>query len=163
MAERDVVEVKVKLNGRPLRAIVEPRMLLLELIREEAGLTGTHMGCDTSYCGACTVLLDGRAVKSCTVLAPQADGAEVTTVEGLAPGEELHPLQAAFSANHALQCGFCTPGFLMAAMDLLAQNPDPDEAAIRKGLGGNTCRCTGYLPIIAAVKDAAQRMRKAAP
>lgn len=163
MADRDLIDVHVKLNGRPLRATVEPRMLLLELIREEAGLTGTHMGCDTSYCGACTVLLDGRAVKSCTLLAPQADGAEVTTVEGLATGDELHPLQAAFSAHHALQCGFCTPGFLMAAMDLLARNPDPDEAAIRKGLGGNTCRCTGYLPIIAAVKAAAQSMRKAAP
>ena len=147
--------VAMVLNGRVLRGDIEPRMLLVEFLRETAGLTGTHVGCDTSYCGACTVLLDGRAVKSCTVLALQADGCAVATVEGLETRDGLHLLQRCFAANHALQCGFCTPGFLMAAVDLLDNNPDPDEAAIRKGLAGNTCRCTGYLPIIAALKAAA--------
>jgi carbon-monoxide dehydrogenase small subunit len=137
-------------------------MLLVEFIREVARLTGTHVGCDTSYCGACTVLLDGRAVKSCTLFAVQAAGAHLTTVEGLAQDGVLHPLQAAFARHHALQCGFCTPGFLMAAVDLLAGNRDPSEEAIRKGLSGNTCRCTGYVSIIAAVKDAAEELRKAA-
>jgi carbon-monoxide dehydrogenase small subunit len=151
--------VVITINGRVIREEIEPRTLLVEFIREHAGLTGTHVGCDTSYCGACTLLLDGRAVKSCTLFAVQADGAKVVTVEGLERAEKLHPLQTAFAKNHALQCGFCTPGFLMSAMHLLAENPDPDEAAIRKGLGGNTCRCTGYINIIAAVKDAAEEMR----
>lgn len=151
--------VTIEINGRLIRDEVEPRMLLVEFIREHTRLTGTHVGCDTSYCGACTLLLNGRAVKSCTLLTLQADGGKVVTVEGLEKAEELHPLQAAFAKNHALQCGFCTPGFLMSAIHLLAENPDPDDAAIRKGLAGNTCRCTGYVNIIAAVKDAAKEMR----
>ncbi len=151
--------VTIEINGRLIRDEVEPRMLLVEFIREHTRLTGTHVGCDTSQCGACTLLLNGRAVKSCTLLTLQADGGKVVTVEGLEKAEELHPLQAAFAKNHALQCGFCTPGFLMSAIHLLAENPDPDDAAIRKGLAGNTCRCTGYVNIIAAVKDAAKEMR----
>ncbi len=153
------IAVAIEINGRVIRDEIEPRMLLVEFIREHARLTGTHVGCDTSYCGACTLLLDGRAVKSCTLFAVQADGAKVITVEGLECAEKLHPLQTAFAKNHALQCGFCTPGFLMSAIHLLSENPDPDDAAIRKGLGGNTCRCTGYVNIIAAVKDAAEQMR----
>lgn len=162
MADQNTKEVAIELNGRKVKATVEARMLLVEFIREQARLTGTHVGCDTSYCGACTVLLDGRAVKSCTVLAVQADKAQVVTVEGLQEGQALHPLQVAFSSHHALQCGFCTPGFLMSAVSLLADNPSPDEAAIRKGLAGNTCRCTGYLNIVAAVQDAAQQMKGSA-
>lgn len=152
------VSVTIEINGRVIRDEVDPRMLLVEFVREHARLTGTHVGCDTSYCGACTLLLDGRAVKSCATLTLQADGRSVMTVEGL-EHDGLHPLQAAFARNHALQCGFCTPGFLMSAMQLLSENPDPDDAAIRKGLAGNTCRCTGYVNIIAAVKDAARDMR----
>ena len=162
MDNNSSMTVAIDINGRVVRGDIEPRMMLVEFIRENARLTGTHVGCDTSYCGACTVLLDGRAVKSCTVLAAQADGAAILTVEGLRGADDLHPLQAAFARNHALQCGFCTPGFLMSAANLLAENPDPDDAAIRKGLGGNTCRCTGYLNIFAAVKDAAKQMRDAA-
>lgn len=153
------VPLTIEINGRVIRDEVDPRMLLVEFVREHVRLTGTHVGCDTSYCGACTLLVDGRAVKSCTLLAAQADGRKVTTVEGLERAEELHPLQSAFARNHALQCGFCTPGFLMSALQLLSENPDPDDAAIRKGLAGNTCRCTGYVNIIAAVKDAARDMR----
>ncbi len=159
MAEQNTTTVTIDLNGRKVRASIEPRMLLVEFIREHARLTGTHVGCDTSYCGACTVLLDGKAVKSCTLFAVQICEAQVVTVEGLQQGETLHPLQAAFSGHHALQCGFCTPGFLMSAVNLLSENPNPDEAAIRKGLAGNTCRCTGYLNIVAAVQDAAQQMK----
>jgi carbon-monoxide dehydrogenase small subunit len=162
MADGSRVQLALEINGRTIRSEIEPRMLLAEFIREVARLTGTHVGCDTSYCGACTVLLDGRAVKSCTLLALQAAGARLTTVEGLAKGGVLHPLQSAFSRHHALQCGFCTPGFLMAAVNLLAENRDPSEDEIRKGLSGNTCRCTGYVNIIAAVKDAAEELRKAA-
>jgi carbon-monoxide dehydrogenase small subunit len=162
MADGSKLLLALEINGKTVRSEVEPRMLLVEFIREIARLTGTHVGCDTSYCGACTVLLDGRAVKSCTLLALQAAGARVTTVEGLARDGTLHPLQAAFARHHALQCGFCTPGFLMAAADLLAEHPDPSEQAIRKGLSGNTCRCTGYVSIIAAVKDAARELREAA-
>lgn len=162
MAEPITTTVTIDINGRAIKAEIEPRMLLVEYIREQARLTGTHVGCDTSYCGACTVLLNGRAVKSCTLFAVQANYAKVVTVEGLQETSALHPLQVAFASNHALQCGFCTPGFLMSAMDLLAGNPDPDDAAIRKGLGGNTCRCTGYINIIAAVKDAAQQMKETA-
>jgi len=159
MDSQPKASIAIEINGRTLRDEIDPRMLLVEFIRERARLTGTHVGCDTSYCGACTLLLDGRAVKSCTLLAVQADGCKVTTVEGLERAENLHPLQAAFARNHALQCGFCTPGFLMSAVQLLSDNPDPDDAAIRKGLAGNTCRCTGYVNIIAAVKDAAIQMR----
>jgi aerobic carbon-monoxide dehydrogenase small subunit len=159
MASGEKISITIKLNGRDVRAQVEPRMLLVEFIREVAGLTGTHVGCDTSYCGACTVLLDGRAVKSCTALAVQAADKEIQTVEGLASPDALNVLQACFSEQHALQCGFCTPGFLMSATYLLAENADPDEKAIRKALGGNVCRCTGYLPIIQAVQAAAAKMR----
>ncbi|TGV11277.1 (2Fe-2S)-binding protein [Mesorhizobium sp. M8A.F.Ca.ET.173.01.1.1] len=162
MAECPTMRVALKLNGHQLQFEVEPRTLLVELIRENAGLTGTHVGCDTSYCGACTVVVDGRSAKSCTVLALQADGAEVTTVEGLETPEGLHILQQSFAENHALQCGFCTPGFLMSALALLSVNADPDEAAIRKAFSGNTCRCTGYLPIIAAVKAAAVKLKETA-
>jgi carbon-monoxide dehydrogenase small subunit len=157
------VPVTIEINGRIVRDEIDPRMLLVEFVRERARLTGTHVGCDTSYCGACTLLFDGRAVKSCTVLAVQVDGGKVLTVEGLEHAENLHPLQSAFAANHALQCGFCTPGFLMSAVELLSQDADPDDATIRKGLAGNTCRCTGYVNIIAAVKDAAKEMRSAQP
>jgi carbon-monoxide dehydrogenase small subunit len=159
-AEIPLVEVDIRVNDRLVRARTEPRQLLVEFVRVEAGLTGTHVGCDTSYCGACTVLLDGRSVKSCTLLTVQADGRSVRTVEGLARDEALHPLQEAFAEHHALQCGYCTPGFLMSAVQLLDQNPDPDEAAIRKALAGNVCRCTGYINIIAAVRAAAERMRR---
>jgi carbon-monoxide dehydrogenase small subunit len=162
MADGSKVHVALEINGKTIGSEIEPRMLLVEFIREVARLTGTHVGCDTSYCGACTILLDGRAVKSCTLFAVQAAGARLTTVEGLAQDGVLHPLQAAFARHHALQCGFCTPGFLMAAIDLVAENRDPSEEAIRKGLSGNTCRCTGYVGIIAAVKDAAEELRKAA-
>ena len=152
--------IRLTVNGKAIEAQVEPRMLLVEFLRHSLELTGTHIGCDTSYCGACTVLLDGRAAKSCTLLAVQADGKTVRTVEGLAAKDgTLSVLQKCFSENHALQCGFCTPGFLISATSLLAENPNPDEMAVRKGLAGNTCRCTGYINIIAAVKDAAIQMR----
>jgi aerobic carbon-monoxide dehydrogenase small subunit len=163
MASDEKISITIRLNGRDVRAEVEPRMLLVEFIREVAALTGTHVGCDTSYCGACTILLDGRAVKSCTVLAVQAADKEVRTVEDLASPNALNVLQACFSEQHALQCGFCTPGFLMSATYLLAENADPDEQAVRKALAGNVCRCTGYLPIIQAVQAAAAKMRAPAP
>jgi carbon-monoxide dehydrogenase small subunit len=142
-------------NGQRTELDVEPRQLLVYALREQLGLTGTNVGCDTSSCGACTVLLDGESVKSCTVLAVQADGHEVTTIEGLAEGGELHPLQQAFREHHALQCGYCTPGMIMAAVSLLADHPDPSEADIRTGLEGNLCRCTGYHNIVKAVQAAA--------
>lgn len=157
--EIPLIEVSIRVNDRLVRARTEPRQLLVEFVRLEAGLTGTHVGCDTSYCGACTVLLEGRSVKSCTLLTVQADGCSVRTVEGLVRDEALHPLQKAFAEHHALQCGYCTPGFLMSAVQLLDRNSDPDEAAIRKALAGNVCRCTGYANIIAAVHAAAERMR----
>jgi carbon-monoxide dehydrogenase small subunit len=153
------VPVHVTVNGRPHEVLVEPRRLLVHLLREDLGLTGTHVGCDTSSCGACTVHVDGEAVKSCTLLAVQADGAEVTTIEGMADGETLHPLQEAFWKDHGLQCGFCTPGMIMAAADLLQRNPDPTEEEVRHGLEGNLCRCTGYHNIVRAVLDAAQEAR----
>src|ERR671927_829622 len=151
------VPVRLAVNGRVHEAEVEPRLLLVHLLRDNLGLTGTHVGCDTSNCGACTVHLDGEAVKSCTVLAVQADGAEVRTIEGMA-GEDgkLHPLQEAFWNDHALQCGYCTPGMIMAAADLLQRNPDPSEEEVRQGLEGNLCRCTGYHNIVRAVQDAAK-------
>jgi len=148
-------------NGVSKRTEVDTSQLLVEFLRETLGLTGTHVGCDTSQCGACTVLVDGRAAKSCTVLAVQADGSTVVTIEGLAKDGELHPLQAAFSAEHALQCGFCTPGMIMSSADLLARTPDPSDAEIRHALDGNLCRCTGYQNIVAAVKRAAVDMRQA--
>jgi len=155
------VAVEITINGTCYRRTVEPRMLLVEFIREEVGLTGTHIGCDTSYCGACTLILDGSAVKSCTLFAVQADGGEVITVEGLEKDGQLHPLQQAFSSEHGLQCGYCTPGMLMSSLALLAEQPDPSEKDIRKGLSGNLCRCTGYQNIIKAVKTAAQDLREA--
>jgi carbon-monoxide dehydrogenase small subunit len=155
------VLIHVSVNGRMHELDVEPRLLLVHLLRDQLGLTGTHVGCDTSNCGACTVHLDGEAVKSCTVLAVQADGTEVTTIEGLAHDDALHPLQESFWADHALQCGYCTPGMIMAAADLLARNPDPSEQEIREGLEGNLCRCTGYHNIVKAVRDAAAELTAA--
>ncbi len=156
----DRIPVTITVNGRPCSREVEPRLLLVEFLRSELGLTGTHIGCDTSFCGACTVILDGEAVKSCTLLAVQADGCEVLTVEGLENGEGLHPLQQAFSEHHGLQCGYCTPGMLMSSLALLAENPDPGVEEIRKRLGGNVCRCTGYQNIIRAVQAAARVLRE---
>ena len=153
--------VEVTVNGGTYQREIEPRTLLVEFIREELGLTGTHIGCDTSYCGACTVLMNGRPVKSCTVLAAQADGTEISTVEGLELGEELHPLQTAFSEHHGLQCGYCTPGMLMSSKHLLDENPNPSREEIKKCIAGNVCRCTGYQNIITAVEDAAQKLREA--
>ena len=147
--------VRLQVNGTDHDLEVEPRLLLVHLLRDKLGLTGTHVGCDTSNCGACTVHLDGRAVKSCTVLAAQADGAQVTTIEGLGSEDALHPMQEAFWANHGLQCGYCTPGMIMAATDLLNRNPDPTEEQVRTALEGNLCRCTGYHNIVRAVLDAA--------
>jgi carbon-monoxide dehydrogenase small subunit len=146
--------VTLEINGTRQTVAVEPRKLLVHLIREDFGLTGTHVGCDTSQCGACTVEIDGRAVKSCTVLAVMADGASITTVEGLSPaGAELHPVQAAFHEHHALQCGFCTPGMVMSVRQLLKDHPEPTEQEIRHGLAGNICRCTGYHNIVRAVES----------
>jgi carbon-monoxide dehydrogenase small subunit len=147
--------VTIDVNGVRQAASVEARKLLVHLLRDDLGLTGTHVGCDTSQCGACTVDIDGKAVKSCTVLAVMADGSRVTTIEGLAPGGALHPIQAAFHEHHALQCGFCTPGMIMAVRHLLKQNPDPTEREIRHGLAGNICRCTGYGNIVRAVESLA--------
>ena len=149
------VPVEANVNGRSYRREVEPRMLLVEFIREELALTGTHIGCETTYCGACTVILNGLAVKSCTMFAVQADGGEILTVEGLEKDGKLDPVQQAFSDEHGLQCGFCTPGFLMSVTHLLAKNSEPDEKQIRKGIAGNVCRCTGYQNIMAAIKAAA--------
>lgn len=151
--------VTVRVNGVERSAEVEPRLLLVHFLRDVLGLTGTHIGCDTSQCGACTVLLDGQAVKSCTVLAVQADGCEVTTVEGLAQDGQLHPVQEGFWEKHGLQCGFCTPGAMMTAVGLLRQNPNPTEEEIRESLEGVICRCTGYENIVRAVKYASERMR----
>jgi aerobic carbon-monoxide dehydrogenase small subunit len=148
--------VQITVNGQVHEHTVEPRLLLVHYLRDNLGLTGSHVGCDTTNCGACTVYLDGEAVKSCTVLAVQADGAEVTTIEGMARGDELHPLQEAFWAKHGLQCGYCTPGMIMAAADLLERNPDPTEEEVRHGLEGNLCRCTGYHNIVQAVLEAAK-------
>jgi carbon-monoxide dehydrogenase small subunit len=150
-----MTEVAITVNGERREAEVEPRQLLVYFLRNQLGLTGTNVGCDTSSCGACTVLVDGESVKSCTVFAVQADGAEVTTIEGLADNGELHPVQQAFHEQHALQCGYCTPGFVMAAVSLLRENPSPTEAEIRLGLEGNLCRCTGYHNIVKAVLAAA--------
>jgi len=154
-----VEQVALVVNGVARTVEVEPRRLLVELLREDLGLTGTHVGCDTSQCGACTVLVDGSAVKSCTMLAVQADGSAVTTIEGLAPAGGLHPLQQAFWDKHGLQCGFCTPGMIMAATDLLAREPDPSDAQIRHAIEGNLCRCTGYQNIVAAIGEAARMTR----
>ena len=155
------ISIVVKVNGQPYEREVEPRQLLVEFIRETLELTGTHIGCDTTYCGACTVLLNGQAVKSCTMFAVQADGAEVTTVEGLEKNGELHPIQKAFADCYGLQCGYCTPGFMMSALQLLSHTPQPTEKQIQKAIAGNTCRCTGYQNIFKAISTAAERMRSA--
>jgi carbon-monoxide dehydrogenase small subunit len=151
-------EIRLNVNGQQVTASVEPRLLLVHLLREKLNLTGTHIGCETSHCGACTVDLNGRSVKSCTVFAVQAAGGAVTTVEGLAKGGKLHALQEAFSAKHGLQCGFCTPGMLMRAYRLLQEIPNPTDAEIRAGLSGNLCRCTGYQNIVKAVRHAAETL-----
>ena len=153
-------KVAVKINGVEQTHELEPRLLLVDFLRDVAGLTGTHVGCDTSICGACTVMLNGTAVKSCTVLTVQADGADILTIEGLAQGEKLHPLQEAFWECHGLQCGFCTPGMILSAYQLLKRNPQPTEMEIRHGLDGNLCRCTGYQHIVDAVRMAAKRMKR---
>ena len=154
-----MAQITVTVNGTSEERNVEPRMLLVHFLRDTLALTGTHVGCDTSQCGACTVLLDGVSVKSCTVLAVQADGAAVTTIEGIADAGQYHPLQSAFWQEHGLQCGFCTPGMIMSSIDLLRRNPSPTEAEIRSGLEGNICRCTGYHNIVNAVAAAAVQMR----
>ena len=150
------VPITLKVNGTSRSLTIEPRTLLVELIREHLDLTGTHVGCDTTYCGACTVLINGAAVKSCTVFAVQADGAELLTVEGLEHDGKMHPIQKAFGECYGLQCGYCTPGFMMSAYQLLSENPQPGEKDIRKAIAGNTCRCTGYQNIFKAIQAAAQ-------
>jgi carbon-monoxide dehydrogenase small subunit len=152
--------ISLNINGNAHTLEVEDRALLADVLRDNLKLTGTHVGCDTSQCGCCTVLMDGDAVKSCTVLAVQANGAQITTIEGLAKGANLHPIQVAFSNCHALQCGFCTPGMIMATAGLLANNPQPTDAQIHEGLAGNLCRCTGYINIVESVKQAAKVMQE---
>ncbi|MBX6342442.1 MAG: (2Fe-2S)-binding protein [Thermomicrobiaceae bacterium] len=160
MSERTTRTIRVTVNGVPYERAVEPRRLLVDFLRHDLGLTGTHVGCEHGVCGACTVLVDGEPVRSCLMLAVQADGASVETVEGLAPSvDQLHPIQQAFWEHHGLQCGFCTPGFLMTLTALLREVPDPTEAQLRDALAGNLCRCTGYQNIIAAALDAAARLR----
>jgi aerobic carbon-monoxide dehydrogenase small subunit len=154
--------ISLTVNGTQRELDVEPRRLLVQALREDLDLTGTHVGCDTSQCGACTVHVDGKAVKSCTMLAVQADGSSVTTIEGLGTPAELHPIQAAFWEKHGLQCGFCTPGMIMAAADLLGREDDPTDAEIRHAIEGNLCRCTGYQNIVAAIREAASVMRAGA-
>jgi carbon-monoxide dehydrogenase small subunit len=152
-------EVEVRVNGVARKVTIEPRLTLADFLRERCGLTGTHLGCEHGVCGACTVVLDGAAVRSCLVFAVQADGAEVTTVEGLAPEGDLNPVQAAFRDHHGLQCGFCTPGFVVSVTAFLRDNPDPSDDEIRAGLSGNLCRCTGYQGILVAIRSAAEAMR----
>lgn len=152
------MQVICKINGKEYKGVAEPRMLLVHFIRDELNLTGTHIGCDTGHCGACTIFMNGKTVKSCMVLAIQANGAEITTVEGLADGDKLHPIQEAFWENHGLQCGYCTPGMLMSGLFLLQRNPDPTDDEIRRGIEGNLCRCTGYVNIVKSIKAAAKKM-----
>ncbi len=159
--ETIAVDISVKVNGKPYSRQVEPRMLLVEFLREACDLTGTHVGCDTSYCGACTVLMNGLAVKSCTMFAVQADGSEITTVEGLEKEGKLHPIQKAFGDAYGLQSGYCTPGLMLSAHQLLSENPSPNENEIRKAIAGNTCRCTGYMNIFKAIGLAARNLRGA--
>lgn len=154
------MEVSLDINGERRSFDVEPRTLLVHLLRDEAGLTGAHVACETSICGACTVLLDGKAVKSCTVLAAQAEGREVTTIEGLAEGDKLHPLQEQFWEKHGLQCGYCTPGMILTACELIESNPAPSDEEIRRGIEGNICRCTGYQNIVDAISAAAAQVRE---
>jgi carbon-monoxide dehydrogenase small subunit len=156
------MKVQLEVNGERQERDVEPRTLLVYFLRDELGLTGTNVGCDTTSCGACTVLLDGESVKSCTVLAAQVEGRSVTTIEGLAKDEDLHPMQRAFREHHGLQCGYCTPGMVMAAVSLVTESPDLDDRQVREGLEGNLCRCTGYHNIVEAVLDAARSKREGA-
>jgi carbon-monoxide dehydrogenase small subunit len=151
--------VSMTVNGKSVSAEVEPRTLLVQFLRENLGMTGTHVGCDTSQCGACVVHVNGESLKSCTMLAAQAEGADVATIEGLANGDELHPMQEAFRENHGLQCGFCTPGMVMSALDLVQNNPDPSEQEVREWLEGNLCRCTGYHNIVKSILAGAQALR----
>jgi len=151
--------VSMTVNGKSVSADVEPRTLLVQYLREHLGLTGTHVGCDTSQCGACVVHVNGESLKSCTMLAGQAEGADVTTIEGLADGDTLHPMQEAFRENHGLQCGFCTPGMVMSALDLVQKNPDPSEKEVREWLEGNLCRCTGYHNIVKSILAGAEALR----
>jgi aerobic-type carbon monoxide dehydrogenase small subunit (CoxS/CutS family) len=160
MSAAEKVTVRIRVNGEPREAVVEPRTLLVDFLRENLNLTGTHIGCDTTYCGACTVLLNGRTVKSCTLFAPMADGGEITTVEGLTTNGELHPVQHAFAECHGLQCGYCTPGLLLSTLHLLNKNAKPSEKQIRQAIAGNTCRCTGYQNILKAIRMAAGEMEK---
>jgi len=160
MPDARKILVRIHVNGEAREAEVEPRTLLVEFLREHLNLTGTHVGCDTTYCGACTVILNGRTVKSCTLFAPMADGGEITTVEGLAKGGKLHPIQEAFAECHGLQCGYCTPGLLLSTLQLLKKYPKPSETQIRKGIAGNTCRCTGYQNIFKSIRMAAAEMAK---
>jgi carbon-monoxide dehydrogenase small subunit len=152
------VVVRLTVNGEERRGIAEPRLLLADFLRHELGLTGTHVGCEQGVCGACSIRLDGELVRSCTLFAIQAEGASIETVEGLAPGEDLHPVQQAYHEQHGLQCGFCTPGLLLATVDLLERNPSPSEDEIRDYLAGNICRCTGYVGVVAAVQEAARKL-----
>ena len=160
MSGVEKVSVRIRVNGEPREAQVEPRTLLVDFLRESLNLTGTHIGCDTTYCGACTVLLNGRTVKSCTLFAPMADGGEITTVEGLSSDGALHPVQNAFAECHGLQCGYCTPGLLLSTVHLLSKNAKPTDKQIRKAIAGNTCRCTGYQNILKAIRMAADEMEK---
>jgi carbon-monoxide dehydrogenase small subunit len=160
MSGVEKVSVRIRVNGEPREAQVEPRTLLVEFLRENLNLTGTHVGCDTTYCGACTVLLNGRTVKSCTLFAPMADGGEITTVEGLSTDGTLHPVQHAFAECHGLQCGYCTPGLLLSTVHLLNKNAKPTDKQIRKAIAGNTCRCTGYQNILKAIRMASNEMGK---
>jgi len=155
----DKIPIQLKVNGKPYSRTIEPRKLLVEFLREDLDLTGTHVGCDTTYCGACTVLMNGAAVKSCTVFAVQADGADILTVEGLEKNGELHPVQKAFGDCYGLQCGYCTPGLMLSALQLLSKNRKPSEKEVRKAIAGNTCRCTGYQNILKAIAVAAQNMK----
>jgi aerobic carbon-monoxide dehydrogenase small subunit len=161
MSSPSRASIAFALNGEAIEVDVEPRRLLVHVLREDCELTGAKIGCDTSQCGACTVLLDGRAVKSCTLLAVQVDGRQVTTIEGITDSERLHPVQEAFSLHHGFQCGYCTPGMIMASLDLLARDPDPDGHAIRHALDGNLCRCTGYQSIVDSVRAAAESLGRA--
>jgi carbon-monoxide dehydrogenase small subunit len=160
MSRVEKMNVRIRVNGEPREALVEPRTLLVDFLRENLNLTGTHIGCDTTYCGACTVLLNGRTVKSCTLFAPMADGGEITTVEGLSTNGALHPVQNAFAECHGLQCGYCTPGLLLSTVHLLKKNAKPSDKQIRKAIAGNTCRCTGYQNILKAIRMAASEMGK---
>lgn len=159
VTKSDTIEVTCKINGRQYSGAAEPRTLLVHFIRDVLNLTGTHIGCDTGHCGACTIMMNGKTIKSCMLLAVQAQGADLLTVEGLADGDKLHPIQEAYWENHGLQCGYCTPGMLMSSLFLLQRNPDPTEEEIRRGIEGNLCRCTGYVNIVKSIQAAAKKMQ----